>query len=55
MRTTHEELQIILELHKKFLSGDPAGKKAVLQEAELYAANLAYANLSHCRFNQHQF
>ena len=42
---TQEELNKVLELHKKWLDGDKAGKRAVLLGANLLGANLRGANL----------
>ena len=42
---TKEELDKVLELHKKWLDGDKAGKRAVLLGANLLGANLRGANL----------
>ena len=42
---TKEELDKVLELHKKWLDGDKAGKRAVLFGANLLGANLRGANL----------
>ena len=42
---TSEEIKVILDLHKKWLCNDPAGKRADLQGANLQGANLRYANL----------
>lgn len=42
---TKEELDKVLELHKKWLDGDKAGKRAVLFGANLRGANLRGANL----------
>ena len=42
---TKEELDKVLELHKKWLDGDKAGKRAVLFGANLLGANLLGANL----------
>lgn len=42
---TKEELDKVLESHKKWLDGDKAGKRAVLFGANLLGANLLGANL----------
>ena len=42
---TKEELDKVLELHKKWLDGDKAGKRAVLFGANLLGADLLGANL----------
>ena len=42
---TKEELDKVLELHKKWLDGDKAGKRAVLFGANLRGANLRGADL----------
>lgn len=42
---TKEELDKVLELHKKWLDGDKAGKRAVLLGANLLGANLRGADL----------
>ena len=42
---TKEELDKVLESHKKWLDGDKAGKRAVLLGANLLGANLRGANL----------
>ena len=44
MRLEYSELQKIIELHSKFLSGREDGKKAELAHAELYGANLVGVN-----------
>lgn len=41
---TQEKLDKVLELHKKWLDGDKAGKRAVLLGANLLGANLRGAN-----------
>ena len=43
---TTSELKTILELHKKWLNGEPNGKKADLRYANLRYADLRRANLS---------
>ena len=43
---TNAKLKKILQLHKKWLNGDPTGEKADLSEANLGGANLRGANLS---------
>ena len=43
---TKEELDKVLELHKKWLDGDKAGKRAVLFGANLRGANLRGADLN---------
>ena len=43
---TKEELQIILEKHKKWLKGEEGGERANLSGADLSRADLRYANLS---------
>ena len=42
---TEQELSVILDLHKKYLDGDPKGKRAALHGADLCGANLCGANL----------
>lgn len=42
---TKEELKEILELHALWLKGDPKGKRANLEGANLRGANLKFANL----------
>ena len=42
---TQEELQTILEKHKKWLNDVPGGERANLEGANLASANLADANL----------
>ena len=42
---TTEEIQKVLELHKKWLKGDPDGVRANLEGANLFGANLGDANL----------
>ena len=42
---TKEELDKVLELHKKWLDGDKAGKRAKLHSADLHQANLRDADL----------
>ena len=42
---TKEELDKVLESHKKWLDGDSAGKRAVLLGANLIGENLRGANL----------
>ena len=44
MRMTKEELDIILEFHKKWVRGEEGGKRANLYGANLYGANLRGAN-----------
>lgn len=39
------ELRTILDLHKKWLNGEPDGKKADLRWADLHGANLSQADL----------
>jgi len=41
-----KDLKEILELHKKYLNGDPDGSKANLSEADLSEADLSEADLS---------
>ena len=43
---TLEELNTILDKHKKWLDGDAGGERANLSEANLSEANLSEANLS---------
>jgi len=45
MKLAFEDLQIILDLHQKYLSGDSGGQKADLAGADLYGVNLAETNL----------
>ena len=46
MRTiTDEELQDILEKHKKWLNDEEGGEQADLRFADLYSADLQCANL----------
>jgi len=40
-----EELQVVLELHKKWLNNEEGGKRANLRGASLSCANLRYADL----------
>ena len=42
---THEELQTILEKHKKWLNDIPGGERANLERANLMGANLKYTYL----------
>ena len=42
---TQQELQEILELHRKWLRDEEGGKRADFSKANLYNANLEYANL----------
>jgi uncharacterized protein YjbI with pentapeptide repeats len=46
MTMTQTELNELVRLHKLWLIGDPAGKKANLSDADLRGANLSDANLS---------
>lgn len=46
MQYTTEELQTILDLHKKWLYNMEEGKRADLRGADLRGANLRFANLS---------
>ena len=45
MIITTQDLPAILERHRKWLDGDPAGERANLQDANLRGANLQDANL----------
>ena len=45
MTITTQDLQSILERHRKWLDGDPAGERANLRGANLGGANLGGANL----------
>ena len=42
---SREELNEILELHKKWIEGDKIGKRADLSDADLRGANLRHADL----------
>ena len=42
---TGEELDEVLELHKKWLFKEEGGKRAIFYEADLRGVNLAEANL----------
>ena len=44
---TREELNNVLELHKKWLNDESGGKKAKLRGADLSYADLSYAKLSY--------
>lgn len=44
---TQEELQTILEKHKKWLNAVPGGERANLERANLTGANLERANLDY--------
>ena len=46
MTMTQEELNEILEKHKKWLNDKPGGERANLSHANLSNANLSHANLS---------
>ena len=46
MRTiSYQELQIILEKHKRWLNGEYGGERADLRDADLNGANLRGANM----------
>ena len=43
---SRDELEKVLELHKKWLNNEPEGVKANLRGADLRGADLSYADLS---------
>ena len=52
MRTiTQEELNEILELHKKWMNGKDGGKRAILRCADLRCADLSYVDLSYANLS----
>lgn len=52
MIMTQEELNEILEKHKKWLNDKPGGERANLSNANLSNANLSHANLSHANLSR---
>ena len=42
---TNDELKLVLEEHRKWIAGEPDGKRAALRGADLRGADLSYANL----------
>ena len=45
MKMTFEDLQKVLEAHKKWLLGEAGGQKADLKGVDLFGVNLANVNL----------
>ena len=43
---TEEELKKILNLHLKWLNGEPGGRRADLSHADLRGASLSYLDLT---------